>query len=310
MNLFIFGLGYTARCFVQGYGDRFASIAATRRPASAAASKPEPGTRLFAWQGALPDAAMADAIEAADVLLVSAPPGPDGDRVLSACTPAIERANRVRSIIYLSTIGVYGDRDGGWVDESAPPAPASARSRLRVLAEEQWTALALRMGERKGADENTPEALRLHILRLAGIYGPGRSAIDNLRKGTARRIVKPRQVFNRIHVVDAAQAIARCLEHCGGEWVNIWNVTDDEPAPPQDVIAHGADLLGLEPPPEIAFERAELSPMAASFYAENKRASNTRLKQELGVELAYPTYREGLRALLQPPATRAAYETL
>jgi nucleoside-diphosphate-sugar epimerase len=187
---------------------------------------------------------------------------------------------------YLSTVGVYGDRQGGWVDETSETQPISPRSRRRLAAEEAWCAF--------GAHTNR----RVQIFRLAGIYGPGRSAIDRLQEGTARRIVKAGQVFNRIHVDDIAAVLRAAIAGNGTQ--QVYNVTDDEPAPPQDVIAFAADLMRLPPPPEIAFQEADLSPMAASFYADNKRVSNARLREDLGVQLKFPSYREGLRAIAKP----------
>ena len=185
---------------------------------------------------------------------------------------------------YLSTVGVYGDWQGQWVDETSPTRPTSERSLRRVLAEKAWLGFGSETGR------------RVEIFRLSGIYGPGRSVIDNLRAGTARRIVKPGQVFNRIHVDDIAQVLAAAIDTPAGH--TIYNVSDDEPAPPQDVVAYAAELLGLPIPPDIPFERAGLTGMAASFWAESKRVSNARMKTALGVTLAYPTYREGLRAIM------------
>jgi len=187
-------------------------------------------------------------------------------------------------LVYLSTIGVYGDHDGGWIDESTPAQPAAERSRERLAAERAWQALA---AARKSA---------VAILRLAGIYGPGQNALVNVREGRARRIVKPGQVFNRIHVADIAQAIDAALSRRAD---GIFNLADDEPSAPGDPIVFAAGLLGVAPPPEIPFAQAAttMTPMALSFYGESKRVRNDRLKSVLGVTLRYPTYREGLRAL-------------
>ncbi|MEM1066115.1 MAG: SDR family oxidoreductase, partial [Pseudomonadota bacterium] len=185
---------------------------------------------------------------------------------------------------YLSTTGVYGDHGGGWVDEHTALTPATKRGEMRRVAEAAWQALAVETG------------LPLHIFRLAGIYGPGRGPFAKVRAGTARRIVKEGQVFSRIHVEDIAQVLAASIAR--PKPGAIYNLCDDDPAPPQDVIAHAAELLGLPLPPAIAFEEAELSPMARSFYAESKRVRNDRIKEELGVTLHYPSYRDGLAALL------------
>jgi nucleoside-diphosphate-sugar epimerase len=179
-------------------------------------------------------------------------------------------------------VGVYGDHDGAWVDEDTPCRPVSKRSRQRVEAELAWRRFA--------ADTGVPVA----VIRLSGIYGPGRGPFEKIRRGTARRIIKPGQVFNRIHVDDIAAIVeAAFLRRADG----LFNGTDDEPAPPGDVLAYAAELLGVPPPPEVPYESAELSPMARSFYGENKRVRNDKIKRELGVELRYSTFREGLRAV-------------
>jgi nucleoside-diphosphate-sugar epimerase len=229
------------------------------------------------------DPATKDRVASATRLLISIPPDASGDPVLAHFAEAIASAPLLEHIVYLSTVGVYGDAGGAWIDESAPTDPNSVRNRARVIAEQAWLAL----GERTGN--------KITILRLAGIYGPGRNALVNLREGKARRIVKAGQVFNRIHVEDIARPIAAAFAPSAPS--GIFNVADDEPAPPQDVIAYAAELLGTKPPPEIPFESAALTPMARSFYSSNRRVANRRVKEELGVRLAYPTYREGLRAL-------------
>jgi nucleoside-diphosphate-sugar epimerase len=236
------------------------------------------------FDGSSPTVGIADSIADATHILVSAPPDADGDPVLRQHRGDIERANALSWIGYLSTVGVYGDSGGAWIDETAKTDATSARGRRRVAAEQEWLALA----EARDA--------RVQIFRLAGIYGPGRSAIERLREGTAHRIVKPGQVFNRIHVDDIATTV--CAGIAGRGATAVYNVADDEPAPPQDVIVFAAALLHMPPPPEVPFTDAQLSPMAASFYADNKRISNARLRQELGVALKFPTYREGLRAIL------------
>ncbi len=239
------------------------------------------------WEGLLFDGMSASeevyaALGKADHILVSAAPDSHGDPVLRHLSDEIAAA-RPKWIGYLSTIGVYGDCGGAWVDETRAPQPGSLRSKRRWQAEQQWLAFASR------------HDLRVEIFRLAGIYGPGRSAIDNLREGTARRIVKPGQVFNRIHVADIAATVRAAI--AAPPRFDVYNVTDDEPAPPQDVVAFGARLLNIPVPPEIPLEQAGLSEMGLSFYGENKRVSNQRIKEALGVKLAYPTYREGIAAL-------------
>lgn len=290
MNLFVFGLGYSALAFIEQYCNTFVSISGTVRETAKAEALAGQGIKAFVWQGDKIEGneELAAAITDAEDIIVSVPPGAEGDIVLKQLHRPLRETKLLRSIIYLSTVGVYGNHDGAWVDEETPPQPSSERSQLRLLAEQDWTLFA----RAKGAN--------LHILRLAGIYGPGRSALVSLRAGKARRIIKPGQVFNRIHVKDIATTIAACLNRQHGRESGIWNVSDDEPAPPQDVVAYAAHLLGVEPPPEIPFEQADLSPMGRSFYAEIKRVSNARIKTDLGVTLTYPTYREGLVGSLEP----------
>jgi nucleoside-diphosphate-sugar epimerase len=276
MRLFILGFGYSARHFVRRFGGAFSHIAGTVR--DPAKRDDLAGIEVHPFSGSRPARETVERICDADVLLVSVPPGSGGDPAIAAFADVLA-AGRQRKIIYLSTIGVYGDHAGSWVDESTPPQAALDRTRMRLAAEQAWTD----MGRGDVA-----------ILRLAGIYGPGRNALVTLRAGTARRIIKPGQVFNRIHVDDIASAIMATVRRKGG---GICNVCDDEPAPPQDVIAYAAQLMGVTPPPEEAFATAEMSAMARSFYASSARVSNAKLKRELGVTLAHPTYRHGLDAL-------------
>jgi nucleoside-diphosphate-sugar epimerase len=277
MNLLVFGLGFSASHVAQRLQVSGAQVTATVRSRAKADGLAQAGitARLFSAEHA--DAQIMEDIAASDAILVSIPPGESGDPVLASFAAAIAAAPNLRWVGYLSTVGVYGDHAGNWVDETTPTAPGKGRSRLRTAAEQAWLAL--------GA----------HVFRLSGIYGPGRNQLVQLASGTARRIVKPGQTFNRIHVADIAAVVAASLARPrpGG----IYNVTDNEPAPPQDVVAFAAKLCGLEPPPEIPFEHAELSPMARSFYSENRRVRNALIREELGVTLNYPTYREGLTAL-------------
>jgi hypothetical protein len=274
VQLFVFGLGYSAGHFIARHGSRFSGITGTARTPGAGAATP-----TLAFSPEHRDAAIAERLARADVLLVSIPPDADGDPVLRAYGPQIA-ASSIRRIVYLSTVGVYADHNGDWIDETAALAGAGRR-RHRIDAEAAWLALA-------GA--------RCTSLRLAGIYGPGRNALVNLRAGKAHRIVKPGQVFNRIHVDDIATAIARAVDHAG---TGVWNVCDDEPAPPQDVVTFAATLMGVAPPPEQDFASAEMSAMARSFYASNNRIANARIRRDLGWTPAYPSYREGLAALWQ-----------
>lgn len=284
VNLLVFGYGYTSRAFVSAQQDAFSDVAATVRSPAKAAALAQEGVRGLVFNATGWDAALPAAIDAADAMLVSIPPDNEGDPVLRVFAERIGAAPNLRWIGYLSTVGVYGDHAGAWVSETTPPRPISERSARRVHAEEGWLAL--------GRQTRKP----VHIFRLSGIYGPGQNALVNLQNGTARRLVKPGQVFNRIHVDDIAGVLAASLRKPDG---GIYNVTDDEPAPPQDVVTYAAGLLGVEPPPELAFETAELSPMARSFYGENKRVSNRRVRDELGYAFKYPTYREALQALAE-----------
>ncbi len=275
-RFFLFGLGFSGKAIARALLDAGWSVAATTRSGEAAAC---PGVEVFPFDRdhPLPEAAL----DGVDAVLSSVPPDERGDPVLDAVGKAI--AVRTPGWVgYLSTTGIYGDHGGGWVDEDSPVAPTLDRSRRRAAAERVW----LNSG------------LPVHVFRLAGIYGPGRSAIETVRAGQARRIVKPGQVFSRIHVDDIAQAVLASLARPRPG--AIYNLCDDDAAPPQDVILHACRLLGVEPPPEIQWAEAEasLSPMARSFYADNKRVSNARMKAELGVTLNYPSYREGLAAIL------------
>ncbi len=291
-TLVCFGLGYSAEHFVRMFGEGFARIVGTVRNAErATALNADPPGRLqvVVFDGNTPTSEIEQTIGEADMALVSIPQTGTGDPVLAAFGETLGRASRLRSIVYLSTIGVYGDRGGAWVDEDALAQPNTARAGHRLLAEQRWQEL----GARSGA--------AVAILRLAGIYGPGRNALLQIERGDARRIVKPGQIFNRIHVSDIAQAIDAAFAR---KAAGIFNVADDEPGPPEDPIVFAAELLGRDPLPPIAFADAapSMSPMALSFWQECRRVRSDKLKRELGVTLLYPTYREGLRALF---ATRS-----
>jgi nucleoside-diphosphate-sugar epimerase len=280
-TLLSFGHGYSARALARRLlAEGWTVIGTTRSPDKAARLAAE-GVAPLVWPGE----DLRPALARATHLLTSVAPAEAGDPVVLAAADAIaEAAPRIAWAGYLSTTGVYGDHAGGWVDEETPLTPSTRRGEMRVEAEAAWRALAERSG------------LPLHIFRLAGIYGPGRGPFEKVRDGTARRIVKPGQVFSRTHVEDIAQVLhASILRPNPGA---AYNVCDDDPAPPEDVLAHAAELLGLPLPPEVPFAEAEMTPMARSFYAESKRVRNDRIKDELGVTLRYPTYREGLAALL------------
>ena len=283
MKLMVFGFGYTARYVAERLRPGGAEIAATVRTPEKAEMLVGTGIRASVFSPEHRDPAIAQQIAASDAILLSIPPDAAGDPVLAAFAGAMAAAPKLRWIGYLSTIGVYGDHAGGWVDEATPVAPVEARSQARARVEQEWLAFGAAHG------------VAVHIFRLPGIYGPGRNQLAQLAAGSARRIVKPGQVFNRIHVADIAAVIEASLRRprAGA----IYNVGDDEPAPLQDVIGFAAGLCGVEPPPEIPFETAGLSPMARSFYGENKRVRSALIRSELGVVLRYPTYREGLAAL-------------
>ncbi|KJC59699.1 epimerase [Bradyrhizobium sp. LTSPM299] len=283
MKLLVFGYGYAAQAVAERLRGSGAEIAATVRTQAKADLLARSGVRTRLLSDAHHDPTIADEIIASDAILVSIPPDQGGDRVLAAFGEAIAAAPRLRWIGYLSTVGVYGDHVGGWVDETTPVAPREGRSRIRAEAEQAW----LDFGAARGK--------AVHLFRLAGIYGPGRNQLVQLAAGTARRIVKPGQVFNRIHVADIAAVIEASLKRPRGG--AIYNVSDDEPAPPQDVVGFAAQLCGVAPPPELPFEQADLTPMGRSFYGENKRVRNGLIKRELGVVLRYPNYREALAAL-------------
>jgi len=282
VRLFVFGLGYSALAFVRSTQRQLAWIGGTVRDPDKAARLRSEGIDTIVFDGETASVGVAGALAKASHCLVSIAPGEGGDPVLAHHADDIMTAENLRWIGYLSTVGVYGDYGGAWVSERLTPHPRPGRSTRRLQAEAAWSALADNRG------------VPLAILRIAGIYGPGRNALKSLADGKARRIVKPGQVFNRIHVDDIAQAIAAALNKKAD---GIFNLADDAPAPPQDIVSFAAELMGVPPPPAVSFEEADLSPMARSFYGDNKRVSNRRLRKDLGVALRYPTYREGLTAL-------------
>ena len=280
-HMFCFGLGYSATFLARRLIAKDWRVTGTCRSRDRQVELSRLGVEAHLFDRDHPIGNLADLLSAADHLLSSVPPDETGDPVLDLHRPEIDAAaRRLTWIGYLSTTGVYGDRDGGWVDEMSELKPSGERGRRRVAAEQGWLALSQ----------------PAHLFRLAGIYGPGSSALDTVREGRAKRIVKPGQIFSRIHVADIAQVLEASMArpHPGAAY----NVCDDDPAPPSDVIAFAAALLNMPPPPEVPFEQADLSPMARSFYADNKRVSNSRIKRELGVALHYPSYRVGLPAIL------------
>ncbi len=288
-TLVCLGFGYSAQHYVAAYGKRFDRIVGTTRTiASALALSARryggSSVEVEVFDGESAPPALNDAVAGASALLISIAPRDGNDPTLTHLRDAVTAAPGLGAIIYLSTIAVYGNHDGGWVDETTPVGPALSRAADRVEAERVWQAV--------GAARGIPVA----VIRIAGIYGPGANALESLRANKSRRIVKPGQVFNRIHVDDLAQIIEMALARRAD---GVFNAADDEPTAPGDPIVFAANLLGVAPPPEIAFEdaRKSMSEFAISFYGESKRVKNERIKSVLGVKLRYPTYREGLLAL-------------
>ena len=277
-RLLSLGHGYTARALARRLVPLGWSVAGTTRDPARRSDLAAEGVEPVLWEATALRAELAQTTH----LLISAAPGDAGDPALALLRDDIAaQAPRLSWVGYLSTTGVYGDQEGGWVDEDSPLDPSTARGRARVRAEADWRAIP---------------GLPLHIFRLAGIYGPGRGPFEKVRNGTARRIVKPGQVFSRIHVEDIAQVLHASINH--PDPGAVYNVCDDDPAPPQDVIACAAQMLGLPVPPAVPYDEAALSPMARSFYSESKRVRNDKIKHDLGVRLIHPDYRSGLRALL------------
>ncbi|MCL7997016.1 SDR family oxidoreductase [Brucella sp. 21LCYQ03] len=276
MRIFLFGAGYSARAFSRLMTGEAERIDGTTRNEQNFPLLEKSGIAPMIFDGETASPEMIDRLAKSTHVVISISPRDNGDPSLAIVEEALRRpGNTIRWIGYLSTVGVYGNFDGNWIDETAQRQPGSRRSLERVEAEDAWEALSERHG--------TPVAL----LRLSGIYGPGRNAFINLERGTARRVIKEDQVFNRIHVEDIAGSL-RFL--AGTNTGGAFNITDNEPAPPQDVVTYAAELMGVVPPPEVPFNEAEMTPMARSFYGENKRVSNQRIKA-LGYEFIYPDYK-------------------
>ena len=279
-TLLSIGHGYSARALARLLLPQGWQIIATTRTAQRADMLRAEGVEPIVW----PEADLREALSKATHLLASVAPDADGDPVLNTLSGHIAAAAPFEWTGYLSTTGVYGDHRGGWVDESSPLTPSTKRGQYRARAEADWQTLAKK------------QSLNLHIFRLAGIYGPGRGPFAKVRNGTARRIIKPGQVFSRIHVDDIAQVLAASIAQ--PDPGAVYNVCDDDPAPPQDVIAYAAELLRLPVPEAVNWDDAEMTPMARSFYADSKKVRNDRIKTGLSVCLKYPDYRTGLQALL------------
>ncbi len=275
-TLLSIGHGYSARALAPLLLAEGWRIIGTTRSAEKAEVLRAEGVEAVVWPGT----DLRPYLAQASHVLTSVAPTPDGDPVLADIGADLAQAKHLEWVGYLSTTGVYGDHAGGWVDEDTALSPSTTRGKMRVQAEAAWQALGL----------------PLHIFRLAGIYGPGRGPFAKVRAGTARRIIKKGQVFSRIHVADIAQVLAASIARPNAGAV--YNLCDDDPAPPEAVIGYAAELLGRPLPPAEDFETADMTPMARSFYAESKRVSNRRIKQELGVRLRFPDYRAGLQSLL------------
>ncbi|GLQ53429.1 SDR family oxidoreductase [Devosia nitrariae] len=284
MNLFVFGMGYSGLASARALRARHPSsaIAGTSRTSEGAQALTRQGFTGHVFSGESPGETLGEDLRAATHTVLSIAPGPAGDPALLHHRAELDAAQDLEWLCYYSTIGVYGDHGGDWIDETAPLRATSERNRRRIAAEAEWRGYALERG------------VPLCILRLAGIYGPGRSAFEKIASGTAHRIVKPEQVFNRIHVEDIARVSALAAE---ARLAGTYNLADDLPAPPQDVVACAAELAGVAPPPEIPFETADLTPMQRSFYADNKRVSNAGIKDRLAIALLHPDYRQGLAAI-------------
>ena len=285
MNLIIFGFGYTAKACAELLVKQGATLTVTVRSTQKRDALRQNGMQAYCFDGTEFEPELIEPLLNATHILVSAPPDETGDPVLKCFLETIENASHLKSIIYFSTIGVYGNFEGAWIDETTQPNAVSPRAIRRQHAENNWLVL----GKRR--------SITTHVLRLAGIYGKGRNALCDFANGTARRIFKDNQVFNRIHVEDIAHVTQKLFD--ANLASGIWNICDNEPCPPQDVVSYAAYLLGLEPPPLQPYESAKLTDMGRAFYSENKRVSNAAIRTKLGFEFSYPTYREGLNALFE-----------
>ncbi len=285
MRLFFFGMGYSSQAAARAIHqaiDPLIPVAGTTRTEEGAEAFVDSAYRLHVFDGVTAGTTLVSDLSTATHLVQSIPPTEAGDPVLRLHRGDLDRAERLEWLCYYSTVGVYGDFGGEWIDETAPTRPINKRSAHRVEVEQQWR------------DYATERGLPLLILRLAGIYGPGRSSFDKLREGTARRIIKANQVFNRIHVEDIGRVTMLAAQR---KLAGTFNLSDDEPAPPQDLVEYAANVMGVPVPAGIPFEQAEMTPMARSFYSDNKRVSNKAIKSALNIELLHPTYRAGLDAI-------------
>lgn len=287
-HLFCFGLGYSAVHLAKQLLEKGWQVSGTCRTQDKCDQLRPLGISAYVFDDELP-LFMPELVQQAQYILHSIPPGENGDSVYNMHGDILTNHPDLKWFGYLSTTGVYGDHGGEWVDETTPTNPPNERSLRRAEAETLWLL----------------SGIPAHIFRLAGIYGPGRSSIDALKAGTARRIDKPGQVFSRIHVDDIAQILSASMQHPNPG--AIYNCADDSPAPQSEVVAYAASLLNMDPPPLIPFEEADLSPMARSFYGSNRRVKNLRIKDELGVQLHFPSYHEGIQALAKGRLTIASF---
>jgi nucleoside-diphosphate-sugar epimerase len=285
MGVFFFGMGYSSLAAANAIHQTIAAdipIFGTTRTEDGLEALADSPYRMHLFDGRVRGETLVPDLRKATHVVLSIPPTDAGDPALNLHRSDLDAASDLEWLCYYSTVGVYGDFGGQWIDETVPTRPINQRSAHRVEVEQQWHDYAAGRG------------VPLLILRLAGIYGPGRSSFDKLREGTARRIVKAGQVFNRIHVEDIGRVTALAAQR---KLAGTFNLADDEPAPPQDLIAYAAQKMGVAVPPDLPFEGAEMTPMARSFYSDNKRVSNAAIKRALGIELTYPNYRAGLDAI-------------
>jgi nucleoside-diphosphate-sugar epimerase len=290
LGVFFFGMGYSSLATARSIHDIIDAdipIAGTTRTEEGVERLAESPYRLHVFDGLHRGATLGTDLRKATHVVLSIPPDDTGDPALNLHRDDLDAASDLQWLCYFSTVGVYGDFDGAWIDETSPTRPINHRSKQRVEIEQRWRDYAAGRG------------LPLLVLRLAGIYGPGRSSFDKLREGTARRIVKSGQVFNRIHVDDIGRITALAARQ---KLDGTFNLSDDEPAPPQDLVEYAARLMGVPVPPDIPFETAQMTEMARSFYSDNKRVSSKAIKRALGTDLTYPNYRVGLDAIFRLPA--------
>ncbi len=301
-NLFCFGFGYTAGFLADSLASGGWEVAGTTTDPDKKISLRKRGVRAHIFDRHHPVPDPFQTFEDVTHIMLSVPPDAEGDPVFDVHAADLSALKRLKWVGYLSTTAVYGNQDGNWVDETTPPAPDTRRGSLRLKAERQWQSLYLN------------EGVPLHIFRLSGIYGPGRSAIDAVRSGTATRIEKPGHAFNRIHVSDIAQTLIASMHKPNPG--SIYNLADDAPSPSHEVISFACNLLALDVPPLIPFDRADMPPIVRSFYKDNKRIRNDKIKNQLGVRLIHPDYRSGLQACLeaenaaQDPEAGISFSTL